>query len=437
MRFRHFTAGITLAAVVVLSHDAPAQSWRDTALASFDEVWQAINDTYPDPSFGGLDWTGVRDELRPKAVAAKSPDDVRGVIREMIGRLGQSHFALLSASPSAGVRGDSRVPVDLRVVDAGFVIARVAPGSSAEAAGLMPGQLVRRIDGEPASAWLDKAEGGDGRARALDVLRLAAVALSGPEGSEARLEIEDDSGDKTVVVARERERGEVVRFGNLPPLVVRVEAFGQTTPGGRQAGVIAFSVWMPAASGGIDLAIDRFRSAAGLVLDLRGNPGGVVEMMRGVAGHIIDEPVSLGRVQTRQATLEMRVNPRRSTRDGRTVTPYAGPVAVLVDELTASASECFAGSLQSLGRARVFGRQTMGQALPASTRRLPSGDVLMHVLGDFVTPTGVRIEGRGVLPDEEVPLAADALRAGRDTVMEAALAWIDRAAAPDIGSRLP
>ena len=183
---------------------------------------------------------------------------------------------------------------------------------------------------------------------------------------------------------------------------------------------------MPAASGPIDQAVDRFRAAAGLVIDLRGNPGGIVEMMRGVAGHIIDEPVSLGRVQTRQATLTLAVNPRRATRDGRVVTPFSGPVAVLVDELTASASECFAGSLQSIGRARIFGRQTMGQALPASTRQLPSGDVLMHVLGDFVTPTGVRIEGPGVMPDEVVPLVPAALSGGGDPVLDAALAWIDR-----------
>jgi carboxyl-terminal processing protease len=140
-------------------------------------------------------------------------------------------------------------------------------------------------------------------------------------------------------------------------------------------------------------------------------------------------------MHTRQADLELRVNPRRSTPDGRSVTPYGGPVAILVDEVTASASECFAGSVQGLGRARVFGRRTMGQALPAATRQLPSGDILMHVLGDFVTPAGVRLEGRGVVPDEIVPLAIDALRSGRDPDLDAALAWIDREASA--GGRLP
>jgi C-terminal processing protease CtpA/Prc len=53
----------------------------------------------------------------------------------------------------------------------------------------------------------------------------------------------------------------------------------------------------------------------------------------------------------------------------------------------------------------------------------------MYVIGDFVTPTGRRLEGEGVVPDTVVPIDRDALAAGRDPVLEAALAWVDRAAA--------
>jgi carboxyl-terminal processing protease len=94
--------------------------------------------------------------------------------------------------------------------------------------------------------------------------------------------------------------------------------------------------------------------------------------------------------------------------------------------MTGSASECFSGGLQSLGRARVFGETTMGQALPALFDRLPNGDVLIHAWGDFVTGTGVRIEGRGVVPDEPVALTRSQLLAGRDAALEEALAWIDQ-----------
>jgi carboxyl-terminal processing protease len=81
--------------------------------------------------------------------------------------------------------------------------------------------------------------------------------------------------------------------------------------------------------------------------------------------------------------------------------------------------------MQSLGRARLFGESTMGQALPASTRQLPNGDVLVYAVGDFVTSKGLRLEGDGVQPDETVRLTPAALAAGQDLVVDAALAWID------------
>jgi carboxyl-terminal processing protease len=174
-------------------------------------------------------------------------------------------------------------------------------------------------------------------------------------------------------------------------------------------------------------AVDRFRDADGIVLDLRGNPGGLAGMIVGVAGHFIDTPELLGTMRTRTVPrLEFVVNPRRATTDGRRVAPFAGPVAVLVDELTASASECFAGAMQDLGRVRVFGRRTMGQALPASTRRLSNGDVLEYVVGDFVTSAGRSLEGAGVTPDDAQPLTIADLRRGIDAPMAAALRWIDR-----------
>ena len=93
--------------------------------------------------------------------------------------------------------------------------------------------------------------------------------------------------------------------------------------------------------------------------------------------------------------------------------------------------------MQSIGRARVFGQTSMGQALPALFDRLPNGDVLIHAWGDFVTGTGVRIEGRGVIPDEPVQLSRDALLAGRDLALERALAWIDRNKTAGKAGKLP
>jgi carboxyl-terminal processing protease len=210
-------------------------------------------------------------------------------------------------------------------------------------------------------------------------------------------------------------------------MFVRVSSSLMPTPAGGTAGVIGFNVWMTAVDAQFQQAMDRFRSADGIVIDLRGNPGGLAAMIMGLAGHFVSDRATLGVMKTRQSQLTFPANPRLVNAAGDRVEPYKGPVAILVDGMTGSASECFSGGLQSLGRARVFGQTSMGQALPALFDRLPNGDVLIHAWGDFVTGTGVRIEGRGVVPDEPVALTRAALLAGRDATLEGALAWIDRA----------
>jgi len=120
-------------------------------------------------------------------------------------------------------------------------------------------------------------------------------------------------------------------------------------------------------------------------------------------------------------------NPRLVSPSGVAVEPYAGPLAILIDELSASTTEMFAASLQSLGRARLFGERSAGQALPAIATRLPTGDILMHVIADFVAADGSRIEGRGAVPDEVVPLTAGDVQSGRDAPLDAALNWFERA----------
>ncbi len=402
----------------------PAPDWKSDALASFDSAWATIDETFYDPAFGGLNWAAVRDELRPRAEAAASIDDVRQVIRDMLSRLHQSHFVLLAPTPGEDPTGEAAVPVDLRVRDGDVVVTRVGPGVPE---GLTAGERLLGVDGLTVAAMRAAARGSDDRARDLDLWRRAFVALHGPAGSQARLELRAPDGTTYTVEARRRpETGQRVQLGNLPPLHVRVDVREVSTPAGRTAGVIGFNVWMAAVDAPLAEAVDRFRRSDGLVLDLRGNPGGLAEMIRGVAGHVLNEPSLLGTMQMRMARLEFRANPRRSTADGRTVAPFAGPVAILVDQLTASASECFAGGLQSLGRARIFGERTMGQALPASTRTLPDGDILMYAVGDFVTSDGHRLEGDGVRPDEPVTPSPAALAAGRDPVLESSLAWIDR-----------
>ncbi|MCR4375922.1 MAG: S41 family peptidase [Acidobacteria bacterium] len=407
-----------------------APPWRTEALASFDEAWTTINASFYDPAFGGLDWAAVRDELRPRIASAATAEAARAVIVEMLARLKRSHFVLMpavAAKDDPAPAGDARVDIDVRVWETDVVITRVTAGSPAAVAGLAAGQLLLAVDDQAAASWWRMpAVDADPRVVALDVWRRAQRSLRGAPGSSASLRVQDGREVRVVAVPRAPESGERVVLGDLPPFVTRVTSREVETPGGRAVGVIGFNVWMTPVNDPLAREIDRYRTAKGLVIDLRGNPGGLAAMIQGVAGHVFTTPELLGRMKTRGSDLEFRANPRTVTPDGVRVEPYAGPVAILVDELTASASECFAGALQSLGRARVFGRQTMGQALPASTRRLSNGDLLMYVVGDFVTATGHRLEGDGVRPDEVVPFSLGALRGGRDATLDAALRWLDR-----------
>jgi carboxyl-terminal processing protease len=157
----------------------------------------------------------------------------------------------------------------------------------------------------------------------------------------------------------------------------------------------------------------------GLVLDLRGNEGGVVGMVRGLSGWLLERPASLGELVYRDARVDLAVSPRAPAQR------YTGPIAVLVDELTASSAEIFAAGLQGLGRARVFGSPTAGDALPSVFERLPDGDSLQMAVADYRSPSGVRIEGRGVVPDTAAPLRRDLLLTGADPALAAALSWLE------------
>jgi carboxyl-terminal processing protease len=115
------------------------------------------------------------------------------------------------------------------------------------------------------------------------------------------------------------------------------------------------------------------------------------------------------------------------TDDGRDVRRFSGPLAILTDRASVSCSDIFPASMQALERARIFGDTSAGMALPSGVAPLPSGDRLMYPVADFADPEGRRIEGVGVIPDTPAVPTAEALRAGRDPALDAALAWIGEA----------
>ncbi len=429
------------AAVAVVCASAVGAGQTPQAAETFDAAWTIIRNTHFDKTMNGLNWEAVRDELRPRAVAAKTPAELRAVVRDMLGRLGLSHFALIPATPetagdgngtSADASGDPGI--EIRLVGRDLVVTQVDPDVVAR---VRPGWRMVQIGPAKISDLLHAVPEADNeRLQKVEAWRIAQTRLRGPAGSAVDVTFEDGQGNPVrMALQRRSESGNPVTVGSLPTMYVRVEHEKRSTPSGATAGVIAFNVWMPAVDAEFQRAMDQFRRADGIVIDLRGNPGGLAAMLMGISGHFLTERVALGVMKTRDNELRFVSNPRLVTASGERVQPFAGPLAILVDSMSGSASECFAGGMQSIGRARIFGQTSMGQALPALFDRLPNGDVLIHAYGDFVTANGTRLEGKGVVPDEPVPLDRADLLAGHDRTMEAALAWIDKSRATKMPQR--
>jgi carboxyl-terminal processing protease len=409
------------------------------ALETFDEAWRIMYETHFDTNFNGHNWLEVQAKYRPRVEAAKTQKEVRKAIEEMLKLLDVSHLALVpgeladlaEAEPKeqqieeADEEESGTLGMHVRYAGTNLLVAAVEAGLSAADAGVRPGWILNTIGGmSTAGLWSRLPETLDERRRNFLAWRAISAKLSGAPGSEVELEFLTGAGEVSKLkLRRETARGEAIQFGTLPVLYAHLVSTNLTDDA-TSIGLIRFNIWMLPTALAFHRAIDEHRGRDGMIIDLRGNIGGVVGMIIGVAGHFVTKPLVLGTLVARDNTFKLPANPRYSDASGKRVEPFGGPVAILVDEITASASEVFTGGLQEHGRVRVFGRTTAGQALPAVFHTLPNGDILYHPVADFITPKGERFEGRGVVPDVKVPLDRAALLRGVDPIIEAAREWI-------------
>ncbi|MEX0935401.1 MAG: S41 family peptidase, partial [Gemmatimonadota bacterium] len=256
------------------------------ALATFDSVWSRIRSTYWDEDLGGLDWDGVRSELRPRAASASSARELRSIITQMLSRLDQSHFVLMPsdiepAFTSSRRTGSASPGLEVRWIDDELLITRVLDGEPAMDSDIGPGWILREIDGLPVDSLAAAIFETPHVDRPVDDggLRLHAAIQSrllGPPDSRVRLVVADASGAiRTLNLRRVEPPGELVEFGNLPPVRMEVEHRREVTGSGTEVGVIRLTAWFPSAAPLLGRAIDELREVDGIILDLRGNPGGV------------------------------------------------------------------------------------------------------------------------------------------------------------------
>jgi carboxyl-terminal processing protease len=302
---------------------------------------------------------------------------IRGAIRGMVETL-DPHSTFLDpeeyrilASDTQGRFGGIGVAIDVR--DGWLVVHSVTEGTPAARAGIRPGDRFLTIDG-----WA---------ARDMPISQ-AIRRMRGEPGTEVRVRIRREGVEDAIELTLRREviQVDAVEARVLPDRIVyvKVRSFQETTTSELRAA--------------LDRAVDETRAAggvAGVLLDLRGNPGGLLDEAVLVADEFLEDGVI---VSTRGRNGRL-LEEARARAEG---TRPRWPMVVLVDHWSASAAEIVAGALQDHRRATVVGTRTWGKGSVQNVIELPDGSALKLTVARYYTPNGTSIQANGIEPDVEV-----------------------------------
>ncbi len=399
----------------------PAPEWARIRDETFNMVWTTVNESYYDETFGGVDWVAVREKYRAGLPQAGDKAALRRLLQAMLNELRRTHFSIQPRemavfTPAERVRiGTSGVEVAF--VEGAVVVRAVKELTAGERPDLRPGDLivaVNQVELEPLRASLQEAGVGPARA-GFFLTQMVESRLRSAVGTNVQLRVRDTAGvehlTKLVIGPYEGEWSEPM--GDFPSFPLECAS----RPGADGVTYLRFNVFARQAMKTIRSALSGVPAGGGLVIDLRGNPGGISLMAAGISGWLTDHTFLLATMHLRQGHIGYTVSPQERA--------FLGPVAILLDSGSASTSEIMAAGLQETGRARVFGETSAGAALPSVFKALPTGDLFQYAIADLQTPRGVLIEGRGVIPDETVRRTRADLLAGRDPVLEAARRWLE------------
>jgi carboxyl-terminal processing protease len=414
---------------------AAAREAAAVRVRTFEQVWQTVNDKFYDPTFNGVDWNGVRARYAPRVAALASDDALYPLLNEMLDELGASHFGVIpphADEPETSLDDDDSFGGDtgmtVRVVEGRFVVTAVEAGGPAAAAGIRPGVVVTRVGKRDLAEVLRKLA--ERRLRPVEARfearRRVESLLNGMPGKPVEVAYLDASDTpRTAAVVRRDMPGKPITFGAMPTVLARVQS--RRLENG--VGYLSFNIFLPQMMDEIRAAVRSFKGAPGVVVDLRNNPGGLGPMGTAVAALFLDKDTQLGTMQMRRGNLNFVAIAQPE--------PYLGPVAVIVDEGSASTSELVAAGLQESARAVVVGDTSLGAMLPSVIERLPNGAIFQYAVADFKTPKGVFLEGRGVHPDVPVAETRAAFLAGTDPALDAAVDYLTRPSGAATAPRAP
>ncbi len=326
---------------------------------------------------------------------------LHGAIRGVIEALGDPYSAFFTPeeykSWEDSLSGEySGVGIEITLRNGRVTVVTPFPGTPAYAGGIRPGDWIMAVDGESTEGW---------------TLEKASSRIRGPAGTTVVLTVQHEDGTVEVIpLVRQKIVIESVRAeyrAEEKVGYIRILRFDFDTPGLLGKALFSFPL----------------KELAGLVVDLRNNPGGILASSVEAASYFIDRGVV---VRTRGPSFGERAYPSR----GNSIPNL--PLAVLVNKGTASAAEIMAGAIQDYGVGVLVGTKTFGKGLVQEiVMRLPDGGAIKLTTAEYFTPKGRAVQDVGLTPDLAVDRPEDA---SGDPQLEAALGWIQSQSKASVGS---
>ncbi|WP_115121477.1 S41 family peptidase [Synechococcus sp. UW105] len=377
------SAAVALSAPGLGLPTSGSSSITDSPKEVIDQVWQIVYRDYLD-STGEYDpqkWKKLRRDLlaKPYAGTSESYEAIRGMLASLDDPytrfLDPKEFKEMQIETSGELMGVG-IQISLDKDTKEIVVVSPIEGTPASRAGVQPKDVIVSIDGRSTKGMTTE-----------DAVKL----IRGKEGTEVTLGL--------------RRKGEVIA---LPMVRARIEIHAvdsqlNTSPGGEKVGYIRLKQFNANAAKEMRAAIRKLEAegASGYVLDLRSNPGGLLEASVDIARQWLDEGTIVS-TKTRNGIQDVR----RAT--GSALTQR--PVVVLVNEGSASASEILSGALQDNHRAQLVGQKTFGKGLVQSVRGLADGSGLTVTIAKYLTPNGTDIHKNGIRPDVTVEMTEEEVK---------------------------
>ncbi len=359
-----------------------------------NEVWRIVDRAYVDPSYNHQNWFALREKALKKADASRT--HTYELIQDMLAVLDDPFTRLLkpeqyrslqttTAGELTGVGLQIAQDTETKQLK---VIAPIASSPAAKA-GIQPLDLILDIDGHPAMGL---------------TLDEAAERMRGSVGTVVNLKIQRGNDQLDYDLVRDRIE--------LNPVVAELRQAQ-----GNRIGYIRLNQFNANAAAEVAVTIKQMerQGANGYILDLRNNPGGLLQAGVDIARDWIDEGEIVFTVSRSGALDSYEANGAALTQD---------PLVVVVNKGSASASEILAGALQDNGRATIVGEQTFGKGLIQSLFDLSDGAGLAVTVAKYETPTHQDINKLGITPDQVVSmdsLTPDQIGTAADVQYQAAL----------------